>query len=122
MTPVDVAYDGLCRFCRRSVRVLRALDVRGRLDFHDANDRAKTLRHLPALAAVDLDDAMWAVIGNRTYRGFYAFRRIAWALPPLWPLAPLLYLPGMSSVGERVYALVARNRTRLGCRVDAPDD
>jgi predicted DCC family thiol-disulfide oxidoreductase YuxK len=122
---IDVVYDGLCLFCIRSLRVVRALDVRHTLAFHDANERARVLARFPELRDADLDDAMFVVDERRrVYRGFYAFRRIARSTPLTWPLVPLLHLPGVGLLGERVYALVARNRSRLGCRVDdtaAPD-
>jgi predicted DCC family thiol-disulfide oxidoreductase YuxK len=118
-TKVDVVYDGLCLFCVRSLRVVRALDVWDVLRLHDANDRAAVLLRFPTLAESDLDEAMYAVDDRgRSYRGFYAFRRIAWTSPLQWPLVPLLYLPGAKNVGERAYALIARNRRRLGCRID----
>jgi predicted DCC family thiol-disulfide oxidoreductase YuxK len=119
---VDVVYDGLCRFCVRSIRVVRSLDVLGRVSFHDANEREAVVAALPALADADLDDAMYAIDGGgRRYRGFYAFRRLTRALPALWWLVPLLYFPGVSFVGERVYGYVARNRSRLGCRIEDVD-
>jgi predicted DCC family thiol-disulfide oxidoreductase YuxK len=117
---VDVVYDGLCLLCQRSMRTLQALDVRRRLAYHDANDRTVVLERFPGLLGEDLDAAMYAVDrSGRTYRGFHAFRRIAWTTPFGWPLLPLLYFPGMSFIGERAYAVVARNRSRMGCRVDA---
>jgi len=115
---IDVVYDGLCRFCIRSLAVVRLLDLQGVLRLHDANDRAQVLRRFPMLRDVDLDAEMYVVDEQgRAYAGFYAFRRLARALPLAWPLVPLLHLPGVSAVGTRVYALVARNRRRLGCRV-----
>jgi hypothetical protein len=51
--------------------------------------------------------------GRGILHGFGAFRWMAWRLPPLWPLLPFLYLPGMTSVGQRAYLWVARNRFRL---------
>jgi predicted DCC family thiol-disulfide oxidoreductase YuxK len=51
--------------------------------------------------------------GGRLYHGFAALRWLAWRLPPLWPLAPLLYVPGVLTVGQRLYLWVARNRFRL---------
>jgi predicted DCC family thiol-disulfide oxidoreductase YuxK len=115
---LDVVYDGLCRFCIRSLAVVQALDLRGALRLHDANDRAAVLERFPMLRDADLDAEMYVVDGaGRPYGGFHAFRRIARALPLAWPLVPLLYLPGMSAAGTRVYALVARNRRQLGCRV-----
>jgi predicted DCC family thiol-disulfide oxidoreductase YuxK len=119
---VGVVYDGLCLLCIRSIRVVRALDVRRRLSFHDANDRRAVLESFPMLEAVDLEEAMYAVAGSRVYRGFFAFRRLAWTSPVTWWLAPLLYLPGVALVGERVYAAVAGNRSRMGCRVEGADE
>ena len=51
--------------------------------------------------------------GGRVYAGFEAFRYIAWRLPLLWPLAPWLYLPGVPTLGQRLYLWVARNRFDL---------
>jgi predicted DCC family thiol-disulfide oxidoreductase YuxK len=119
---VDVVYDGLCRFCIRSIRVIQSLDVLRRVSLHDANDREAVAAAFPGLEDADLDDAMYAVDARgRHYRGFYAFRRLTWALPAAWWLIPLLYFPGVSFVGERVYGYVARNRSRLGCRTEDVD-
>lgn len=51
--------------------------------------------------------------GTRLLSGFAALRWLAWRLPLLWPLAPFLYLPGMATLGQRLYLWVARNRLRL---------
>lgn len=119
---VEVVFDGLCLLCLRTVRVLRVLDPGRRLAFHDANERDRVLERFPGLRGADLDDAMWTVdAAGRAHRGYFAFRRIARALPLLWPLVPLLHLPGMSALGERVYDAVARNRSRIGCRVESGD-
>lgn len=116
---VTVVYDGLCLLCRRSIRVLRIVDVGRKLVYLDANDRGDVTQRYPSLVDADLDAAMYAVDDRgRSYRGFYAFRRIAWTTPVGWLLLPLLYLPGVSLVGERAYEAVARNRSRMGCRVD----
>lgn len=51
--------------------------------------------------------------GTRLLSGFAALRWLAWRLPLLWPVAPFLYLPGMATLGQRLYLWVARNRLRL---------
>ena len=51
--------------------------------------------------------------GRRIYHGFAAFRWFAWRLPPLWPLAPFLHVPGVPTLGQRLYLWIARNRFRL---------
>jgi predicted DCC family thiol-disulfide oxidoreductase YuxK len=116
---VDVIYDGLCGFCVRSIRFARALDARGILRYHDANDRAEVDGRFAELADADFDNAMFVVDRERrVYRGFFAVRRIARALPLMWPLLALLYFPGSGWAGPKVYAWVARNRRRFGCESD----
>jgi len=115
---IDIIFDGQCGFCIRSLRVVRALDVRKVLRFHDAN-RPETLELFPELRAADLDEAMYARVQSEPlHRGFYAFRRLLWSSPFMWLLIPLFYFPGVSVPGEHVYAWVARNRKRFGCESD----
>jgi predicted DCC family thiol-disulfide oxidoreductase YuxK len=100
---LHVIYDGQCGFCVRSLKVCRALDVRGALRFHDANARAQIDASFPELAAADFENAMFAVAPDRSVtRGFFAFRRILWESPLMWPLIPLSYLPGSGVNGSRV--------------------
>ena len=113
---LDVIYDGHCGFCVRSLKVCRALDVRHAFRFHDANARPRIFASFPELASADFENAMFAVASDRTVtRGFFAFRRMTWESPLMWPLIPLFYLPGAGIIGPRVYAWVARNRRRFGC-------
>lgn len=119
---VHLIYDGQCGFCRWSLRLVRRLDPKGRLRFHDATMREAVLREFPELEGSDLADAMFAVDEQRhVYRGFFAFRRLIWESPRMWALLPLFYFPGAGLVGPRVYAWVARNRRKFGCESDVCD-
>jgi predicted DCC family thiol-disulfide oxidoreductase YuxK len=109
-----VLYDGHCAFCRKSVDLLRRLDWLGRLAYADARDPAG----VPAGVALDPDRLLeemhvLTADGHRIYHGFGALRWLAWRLPLLWPVAPLLYVPGVPALGQRLYLWVARNRFRL---------
>lgn len=120
---LHVVYDGGCRFCSAVARTLRRLDRRGVLELHDATQREAVLARLPVLRGADLDAALFVVEeGGAVFRGFFAVRRLAWSLPPAWPLLGLLYAPGAGRLGPKVYAWVARNRHCLGCRRDAEGD
>ena len=110
-----VLYDGDCPLCQRSVAVVKKLDWLGRLAYGNARDTDR----LPP-SAVPLDpqrmlEEMHVVTPDRrrAFAGFRAFRWIAWRLPALWPVAPLLYLPGVPWLGNRVYRWVAKNRFGL---------
>jgi predicted DCC family thiol-disulfide oxidoreductase YuxK len=116
---LHVIYDGQCGFCVRSLKVCRTLDARGALHFHDANLRPQVYERFPELSGADFENAMFAVAPDRSVtRGFFAFRRILWESPLMWPFLPLFYFPGSSVVGPRVYAWIARNRRRFGCESD----
>ena len=116
---LHVIYDGQCGFCIRSLKVCRALDVRGALQFHDANMRKDIFAAFPELMQADFENAMFAVAPDRSVtRGFFAFRRILCESPLMWPLLPVFYFPGAKWIGPKVYAWVARNRGRMGCATD----
>jgi predicted DCC family thiol-disulfide oxidoreductase YuxK len=100
---IEVLYDGQCRLCVRSITVVAALDWLGRLRLIDAS----------ATGAAP-PDAMYAIDGRTAHRGYRAARRLARALPALWPAYALSFLPGTTPLGDRVYARVAANRGRTG--------
>jgi predicted DCC family thiol-disulfide oxidoreductase YuxK len=111
----QVLYDGDCRLCRKSVEQLRRLDVWHRLSYVNVRENGQMRACQPPLDPERLLQEMHLVTpdGRRVYHGFAAFRWMAWRLPLLWPLAPLLYLPGVPTVGQRLYLWIARNRFRL---------
>lgn len=119
MKPIKILsliYDGQCAFCIRVSKIVRALDVLGKLRFYDATDRDGVAAQFPMLAGADLDDAMYAVTEDgRIHRGFFAFRRWVWTSPFTWPLVPLFYLPGSGFIGTRTYGWIAKNRRNFGC-------
>ena len=103
-------YDGDCGFCTRTVRLMAKLDRRRRVSWVPF----QTLEALPGnLTRADLQREAYIERGENLEGGFYAFRRLTLLLPPLWLLAPVMWLPGINKIGEAAYAWVARNRTRL---------
>ncbi len=114
---LDLIYDARCAFCVRTLNIFRTLDAFGTLRFHDAHDLETLKKRFPILRGADVDEAMYVITEDeRIYRGFFAFRRLAWSSPLTWPLVPLFCFPGSGFFGPRIYAWVARNRTNLGCQ------
>ncbi len=106
-----VLFDGRCGFCRGSVLVLKSFDFLHRLEFVNLYDKAKREAIAPRVPLARLEQAMHVrTPGGRLYMGFAAFKELSWNLPPLWIVAPLLYLPGMGAVGDAVYAQIAVHR------------
>ena len=114
-------YDGACGLCRSTVAVLQRLDLAGRVEFLDAlSDWPRIHLAYPSLAQEDCLATMHVVMADgRIEKGYDAYRALSWSLPLLWPVAPLLYVPGVPVVGRKIYAAVAARRHRGGCPVPA---
>ena len=110
-----VLYDGHCALCRKSVALVKGLDWFNGLRYADVRDPVQVPAAGAAVAPQRLLEEMHLLTpdGQTIYHGFGAFRWMAWRLPLLWFLVPFLYLPGMATLGQRVYLWVARNRFRL---------
>ncbi len=106
-----VGYDGGCGICRRTIASLRVFDIFGRTSYVNVLDAAAVaasgLRSVPADALVR---DMHVIIEGRTFRGFLAYRALAWRLPLFWPALPFLHLWPVPLVGEAVYRRVADSR------------
>ena len=110
-----VLFDGHCAFCRKSVELLRKLDWLKKLDYVDVRDEAQPCLREPLVSAAPLLEQMHVLTrdSQRLHGGYRAIRWLAWRLPALWLVAPLLYLPGMTWLGQKLYLWVARNRFKI---------
>jgi predicted DCC family thiol-disulfide oxidoreductase YuxK len=110
-----ILYDGDCALCRKTTSILRRLDWLGRLAFHNGRDAAGIPANTARLHAGRMIQEMHVLTPDRkqALSGFRAVRWIAGRVPVLWPLYPLLFVPGMARLGQRLYLWVARNRFRL---------
>jgi len=106
-------FDGACGFCRRSVRVIGALDWLGRLEARDMTRMPG--EELP----VSLEQAMAGMPmrtrDGRALCGFEAVRTALLRTPVGFLPAAAMHLPGLSHAAAAVYDAIARRRTRDGC-------
>lgn len=107
-------YDGLCGMCRRTTRILRAVDFLGRLSFVDLTSVPEA--ELPVDIATALRGMPMRTRSGRTLVGFPAVRR-AMAQTLLAPLAWPMYIPVLNWISGAVYRHIAANRRRA-CAID----
>jgi predicted DCC family thiol-disulfide oxidoreductase YuxK len=112
-SPIVVLFDGQCGLCLPSMYILQLCDwlhVLKPVNFRIVDDRRA---FAPDVTERNLDKAMHIRLEDGSYlTGFDAFRYMAKLLPPLWPLYPLLWIPGVAPVGRRVYARIADSRKK----------
>ena len=113
---VEVLYDGNCGLCGKTVAVLRRIDLFGRLRFRDvvADWQAIQADHKQLDRDAVLMDMHVVSHAGQVSVGYEAYRRIARSVPLGWLCLPLLYLPGVSYIGRRVYRRVADHRMSGG--------
>jgi predicted DCC family thiol-disulfide oxidoreductase YuxK len=118
---LHIVFDGHCGFCRRALKIVKAVDLFGALRYYDSHD-SRTFQLFPQLQGANIADAMYTIAdGEPPHEGFFSFRRLIWSSPLLWLLIPIFYFPGAAFFGPRVYGWVARNRSKFGCGTDACD-
>lgn len=110
-----ILFDGHCALCQKSVGLLRRLDWFKKLKYVDVRDEELLEKENISLDRDRLIEEMHLITpnGEHTYHGFHAFRWLAWRLPLLWIAAPFLYIPGVPTLGQKMYLWIARNRFRL---------
>jgi len=115
-----LVYDGRCRICvREAARLARWTGDRVRLA--SFRDPAVLARH-PGLSPAACEEAIHLVDRDgRVSRGAQAIARALALRPGLAPLTRLYDVPGVARALEALYALVARNRFRLGGEQCADD-
>ncbi len=104
-------YDGLCVLCTQTQQFVRYLDWLGRVERIDAWQHETVQARFPEVVDEDLLGEIFVRTRGGDWKvGFFGMRYIAWQLPLLWPIAPLLYLPGMTLLGPAIYRWIAKRR------------
>lgn len=124
-----VIFDGDCQFCSAQMRMAARLDWLRRFRFLVSVD-PEVARIIPGVSSDALDEAIHCVTAQgRIFRGVRCLRFIGLRTPLLFPLALLLWIPGMLWIAEPAYRWVSRNRYILSrffgctntCPVTPPD-
>ena len=105
-------YDGECRLCVFSKKMIEKWDTKGQIRFlpfqkEDASEMIPEIASMKSLDAMRLVDSKGGVSS-----GVHAFLGMLPALPMGFIVAFILKLPGVSILATTIYNVVAKNRTR----------
>jgi predicted DCC family thiol-disulfide oxidoreductase YuxK len=115
-----VLYDNECSLCTFQMKLLGWMDWGNRIALTPLSDPG-IAGIAPSLTPEALREAIHCVTpSGRIYRGARAIRFVGMRVPPLWPLALFLWIPGVIFIAEIVYQWISRNRYLLsrvfGCK------
>ncbi|MFP4322272.1 MAG: thiol-disulfide oxidoreductase DCC family protein [Anaerolineales bacterium] len=104
-------YDGLCILCTQTQNAVRYLDWLNRVERIDAWDHETVQERFPEVVGGNLLGEIYVrTRANEWKVGFFGMRYIAGQLPLLWPIVPIMYLPGMNRLGPAIYRWIAKRR------------
>ena len=115
-----VLYDGDCSFCTFQMRVITWLDWFNVVSLLPIAD-PRVAEVAPQLTRTDLHEAIHCVTTDgKVHRGARCLRFIGLRMPLAFPLALVLWIPGVIYVAEIIYRWVSRNRYLIsrvfGCK------
>ena len=118
--PHLVLYDDECPLCTFQMRLLTWLDWFNVVEMVPLSS-PRAAAAAPQLSREQLLEAIHCVAANgRIHRGARCIRFLGLRLPLLFPVALILWIPGVIQVAEIIYRWVSRNRhflSRLfGCK------
>jgi len=109
--PLSVYYDADCRFCWRSIQLLKAL-------FCLPSGVVVPAQSNPAIEPIMTSNRSWVIEdGGTRHFGFTGFLAIASASPILSPLVPLFRLTVARWIGDKLYRYISGHR-RVQCSID----
>lgn len=110
--PMQFVYDERRMTCTKAVGALQALVLPGSMTFVTATEQARFKGQAdgPSLGSSPGREAR-LIVGERTFVGYAAYRRLARRVPALWPIWMLLSLPVIGAIGERIYRRIATHGT-----------
>ena len=103
-----VVWDSSCDFCRGWVRLFGRIDWLGALRFVPSSDAAELERLRIPLE--DADRALQFVSNGRRVQGFWAVVSVLEVTPVAFLWAPILRLPPIAAIGDRLYRRTAARR------------
>lgn len=110
-----LVYDGVCDFCRRSVRAISQRDRDGRFELRASQDPG-VMKRFPWIPASDYAGSLQLIRSDgRRWQGAAAVEEIVRVLPHGKQAAWIFNIPFVRPLAERLYAWVARNRHRFRC-------
>jgi predicted DCC family thiol-disulfide oxidoreductase YuxK len=105
---LPLVWDDACGFCGAWIRWFRRLDW---LDTLVPVPRSRLAESGLPVTADAAAEALHLVTSRRTSRAFAAVRGVLAVLPVSFLWAPLLAIPPIATLGERVYRRVAERRS-----------
>lgn len=122
--PAFVVYDGSCRLCRRTIAILKSLDLFDALTAVPGSSGDPRRTRFLSLTDEMLARDLYFIEGDKITVGYDAYVQMARRTMVLWPLGFIMGLKPVAAAGRKLYRRVADSRRcalpTIGSKRDAP--
>lgn len=116
---IRVFFDGKCRLCQGTKIAVKHFDFFDLIQFVEIQELPEDHTLFTKTDRTSLLKSMFSLsVKNKAKDGIYSYRRIFLRIWFTIPLGLLLYLPGISHLGQFIYKKVADNRYKV-CNEDS---
>jgi len=105
-----VVYDGGCELCRRTIAILKSIDLFDGLTIVAGFSGDARRDQFPQITDEMLARDLYVVRGQELSAGYDAYVKMAERLIILWPLAVIMRLPPVATAGRGIYRRIAEAR------------
>ncbi len=109
-------FDAECPLCVRTVIVLKHFDIFRRIEFISVQASFGNVPALKNYSEVQLLNDIHSVTSkDEVSKGYDTYRKAFTSMIWTFPIALLMYVPGISHLGRAIYSYIAENRTNERC-------
>ncbi len=110
--PLVVLYDAKCRFCRRTIALLKTLDLLNAINPrpNDSSPSPFQADDLNSTSQQERIRDIQVIQGSKISTGYDAYVAIAWRIPLLLPAAVVMRWPFVAAKGRKIYRRIADSR------------
>jgi len=105
-----VVYDGGCELCRRTIAILKSIDLFDGLTIVAGLSGDARRAQFPQITDEMLVRDLYVLRGQESSAGYDAYVKMAERLILLWPLAVIMRLPPVAFAGRGIYRRIAETR------------
>ena len=110
---VEVFYDDHCNLCKKSIGILKSLDIRDKIIYLPLSKNYERVRQLVCTKDKIKTDSMVGVVNDKVYTGYQLYTKICFINPLLYVLIPIFIIGECSKIGPLVYDFFSKYRHRI---------
>lgn len=110
---VKVFYDDHCNLCKKSIWILKSLDIHDKIIYLPLSKNSERVEQLVCTKDKIKADSMVGVVNEKVYTGYQLYTKLCFINPLLYVLIPIFIIGEYSKIGPLIYDFFSKHRHRI---------